>query len=142
MPVTHRQMFEDQTLMHKEASKDSDKATSEISGEVKPLDKVAESERQANRYRGYLLHELICTSGLVWLDAQDKKALRITDGSQRLSMPTQISMWSKLSSGVCWVAAGSCYKLASRSRMILCHEQASQNCLHVAPTRGPVVTSC
>ena len=39
--------------MHKEATKDSDKATSETSGEVKPLDEVAESERRANRYRGY-----------------------------------------------------------------------------------------
>ena len=86
-PWTRRQMFEDQTLMHKEPSKDPDKATSEISGEVK---------RRANRYRGCLLHELICASGSVWLDAQDRKALRITDGSQRLLIPTEVSCGATL----------------------------------------------
>ena len=35
-----------------------------------------------------------CARGLVWLDAQDRKALRITDGSQRLLMLTEVSMWS------------------------------------------------
>ena len=80
--------------MHKEASKDSDKATSVISGEIKLPDEVAESERQADHYRGYLLHELICASGSVWLDEQDRKALRITGGSQRLSTSKEVAMWS------------------------------------------------
>ena len=87
-------MFEDQSLIHKDASKDSDKATSEISGEAKPLNKVAESERRAatrDQYRGYLLHEPICASGLALLDARDRKALRTMDGSQRLLMPTEVS---------------------------------------------------
>ena len=56
-----------------------------------------ESERRAetrDRYRRYLLRELICASGSTWLDERDRKALRTTGGSQRLLMPTKVTKWN------------------------------------------------
>ena len=71
--------------------------TSETSVEVKPLERVMEPERRPETrdgYQEYLLHELICASGSAWLDERDRKALRTTDGSQRLLMPTEVSKWN------------------------------------------------
>ena len=47
------------------------------------------------RYKGHLLHELVCVSGTKWLETGDQKALRATHGSQRLLMPGKPSMWAK-----------------------------------------------
>ena len=70
--------------------------------EVKPLEMMVESERRAetrDRYRGYLLHELICASGSTWLNGRDRKALRLTHGSQRLLTPTEVTKVEQLSAG-------------------------------------------
>ena len=44
-------------------------------------------------YEGHLLHELICAGGSRWLDGSDRKALRLTHGSQRLLMPEEAVRW-------------------------------------------------
>ena len=36
-------------------------------------------------YKGHMLHELICAGGSRWLDGSDRKALRLTHGSQQTS---------------------------------------------------------
>ena len=46
-----------------------------------------------NVYQGHLLHELMCAGGSRWLDASDRKALRLTHGSQRLLMPQEAVSW-------------------------------------------------
>ena len=44
-------------------------------------------------YEGHLPHELVCTGGSRWLDASDRKAPRLTHGSQRLLMPEVAVRW-------------------------------------------------
>ena len=48
-----------------------------------------DDQRPRDRYRGYLLHELICAGGSKWLDGRNRKALRLTHESQRLLMPEE-----------------------------------------------------
>ena len=62
----------------------------QILGGVPQIQRKSWSPR---RYRGYLLHELICAGGSKWLDGRDRKALRLTHGPQRLLMPEEAVRW-------------------------------------------------
>ena len=63
------------------------KATIDITGEAKCLEEGAlGNAREAagdwrKQFQGHLLHELLCAGGIKWLEAGDRKALRVTHGS-------------------------------------------------------------
>ena len=86
--------------LNQEYERKTDKATIEITGEAKCLEEGA--LRKAREVAGdwrkqkkrHLLHDLICAGGIKWLEAGDRKALRVTHASQRLLMPGETSLWA------------------------------------------------
>ena len=78
-----------------------EKATIEITGEAKCLEEGAlRNAREVagdwrKQFKGHLRHELSCAGEIKWLEAGDRKALRVTHGSQRLLIQGETSMWAK-----------------------------------------------